>query len=69
MSKINHNTGDSKKNRLHRTYPGFKQIDGTHSFRSAVPYGYVDYPVRRRRGGKVFYFNFELAKEICHASR
>jgi len=30
----------------------------------AVPQGYVDYPVRTRRQGRVFYFNFELAREM-----
>ena len=47
-----------------RTYPGFGQINGKHPLREAVPNGFVDYPVRTRQGGEVFYFNFELAKEM-----
>lgn len=42
----------------------FAQINGTHPLRDAVPNGYVDYPVRTRHGGKAFYFNFDLAKEM-----
>lgn len=45
-------------------YALFGQIDGTHSLKSAVPDGYVDYQVRKRRGGKIAFFNFELAKEM-----
>lgn len=47
-----------------RTYPQFKKIDGSHDFRDAVADGYVDYPARIRPNGKVFYFNFELAREM-----
>ena len=47
-----------------RSYPKFSQIDGTHPLRDAVPEGFVDYGTRTRRGGKVFYFNFDLAKEM-----
>lgn len=39
-------------------------LDGRHPFKSAVPGGYVDYPVRRRGGGRVLLFNFELAREM-----
>lgn len=42
----------------------FAQIDGTHPLRDAVPNGYVDYAARVRHGGKAFYFNFALAKEM-----
>lgn len=45
-------------------YSGFRSIDGTHPYRVAVPDGYVDYPVRARPGGRVFYFNFDLAREM-----
>jgi uncharacterized protein YdiU (UPF0061 family) len=64
MSKIKHNSGGSRTKKKRRSYSRFSQIDGTHSFRDAVPNGYVDYPVKKRRGGKVFYFNFELAREM-----
>ena len=39
-------------------------LDGGHPFKSAVPDGYVDYPVRRRAGGRVLLFNFALAREM-----
>jgi len=64
MSKIKHNTSTSRTNKNKRSYPRFSHIDGTHSFRDVVPNGYVDYPVRTRHGGRVFYFNFELAREM-----
>ena len=45
-------------------YSGFAKIDGTHPYRIAMPSGFVDYAARTRPGGKVFYFNFALAKEM-----
>jgi uncharacterized protein YdiU (UPF0061 family) len=45
-------------------YRRFLQIDGRHPWRKAVPDAYVDYAARTRHGGRVFYFNFELAKEM-----
>ncbi len=45
-------------------YPAFRQIDGTHPLKSAARNAYVDYAVRRRRGGGVAYFNFGLAREM-----
>ena len=45
-------------------YSGFARIDGTHPYRTAMPSGFVDYAARTRAGGKVFYFNFALAKEM-----
>ncbi len=45
-------------------YSGFARIDGTHPYRTAMPNGFVDYAARTRTGGKVFYFNFALAKEM-----
>ena len=45
-------------------YSGFAKIDGTHPYRTAMPSGFVDYAARIRAGGKVFYFNFALAKEM-----
>ncbi|MBL7665137.1 MAG: hypothetical protein JNM93_08390 [Bacteriovoracaceae bacterium] len=46
------------------SYHGFEQLDGDHSFKKAVPGAYVEYQVRKRHGGKVVYFNFELAREM-----
>ncbi len=48
----------------HTHYPGFRQIDGSHPFRQAVPDGFIDYAARRKHGGKVFFFNFALAREM-----
>ncbi|MFQ5470910.1 MAG: hypothetical protein ACE5EH_11490 [Gammaproteobacteria bacterium] len=55
-------------------YSRFSKIDDTHPLRKAVPQGYVDYQVRKRHDGDVFYFNFALAKEIglipkCHPDK
>ncbi|KAF0190572.1 MAG: hypothetical protein FD165_2607 [Gammaproteobacteria bacterium] len=45
-------------------YTAFAAIDGRHPYRDAVPNGYVDYFVRTRHQGEVFYLNFDLAKEM-----
>ncbi|MCO4755192.1 MAG: hypothetical protein KC478_11975, partial [Bacteriovoracaceae bacterium] len=36
----------------------------SHPYKKAVPEGFVDYPARIRKGGKVAFFNYELAKEM-----
>src|SRR6201988_267741 len=45
-------------------YEKFKEIDGTHPWRSVSPEGYVDYRARFRPHGRVLFFNFPLAKEM-----
>ncbi|MBP9854613.1 MAG: hypothetical protein KBD53_07090 [Candidatus Omnitrophica bacterium] len=45
-------------------YENFEKINGSHPWREVSPEGYIDYPVRYRKGGRVLYFNFHLAKEI-----
>lgn len=45
-------------------YSAFDQLDGEHPWRDSVPEGLILYPVRRLSGGKVSYFNFDLAKEM-----
>ena len=45
-------------------YEKFKEIDGTHPWRSVSPDGYVDYQARYRPHGRVVFFNFALAKEM-----
>jgi hypothetical protein len=45
-------------------YEKFKEIDGTHPWRSVSPDGYVDYQARYRPHGRVLFFNFPLAKEM-----
>ena len=49
---------------LSKKYESFETINGNHSLREAIPDGYVDYPVRTRQGGSVFYFNFDLARDM-----
>jgi len=58
-------TSDRRKSeRPAQSYSRFAEINGNHSLKAAVPNGYVDYEVRKRHGGKVAFFNFELAKEM-----
>src|ERR1043165_9036903 len=45
-------------------YDQFQQLNGQHSWRDVSPDGYVDYQVRYRPGGRVLYFNFNLAREL-----
>lgn len=45
-------------------YGAFEQLDGRHPWSEHVPEGLILYPARRLAGGKVSYFNFELAKEM-----
>jgi hypothetical protein len=47
-----------------RTYSGFNRINGEHPFKEQVPGGRVEYKARYKRGGKISFFNFELAKEM-----
>lgn len=58
----------AKKNSLDevgkRSYSSFARINGEHPFKSHVPGGRVEYKARYKKGGKVAFFNFELAKEM-----
>ncbi|HED19222.1 MAG TPA: hypothetical protein ENI74_06940 [Gammaproteobacteria bacterium] len=62
--------GNAKRHRkttdasCHHSYAGFRQLDGSHPLRQAVPDGFVNYAARRKSGGEVFYFNFALAREM-----
>ncbi|MGD9851974.1 MAG: protein adenylyltransferase SelO family protein [Nitrospirales bacterium] len=47
-----------------RRYARFRLINGKHDFQTAVPGGAVEYSVRLRKGGKLVYFNYDLAKEM-----
>ena len=47
-----------------RSYVNFAHLNGEHPFKSQVPGGRVEYRARFRKGGKVAFFNFELAKEM-----
>ena len=45
-------------------YKKFKQLNGSHPYKKTTPDAFIDYPARFRKGGKVRYFNFDLAKEM-----
>lgn len=47
-----------------RTYSAFGRINGEHPFKDQVPGGRVEYKARYKKGGKVAFFNFQLAKEM-----
>jgi uncharacterized protein YdiU (UPF0061 family) len=46
------------------SYSNFKKIDGTHPLRNSVDDVHVDYQARTRSGGKLTFFNFNLAREM-----
>lgn len=45
-------------------YKKFNQIDGRHPLQKEVPDSTVNYAVRTRKGGKVSFFNFDLARDM-----
>lgn len=45
-------------------YSSFDQLDGRHPLQQALPQMVVTYKARTRKGGKVAYFNYALAKEM-----
>jgi uncharacterized protein YdiU (UPF0061 family) len=45
-------------------YSNFESIDGSHPWQTKVPGSHVLYRARQRKGGKVAWFNFDLAKEM-----
>lgn len=47
-----------------RSYVNFGHLNGEHPFKEKVPGGRVEYKARYRKGGKVAYFNFDLAKDM-----
>lgn len=47
-----------------RSYSTFARINGEHPFKTQVPGGRVEYQARYKKGGKVAFFNFDLAKEM-----
>ena len=55
---------DSSMRKPTSSYPRFKRINGKHPFKQSVPDGFIDYGAKKRHGGKIFYFNFTLAKEM-----
>jgi len=57
-------TGSAVPNSEFDLSESFGRLDGDHSFKAANPGAFVEYSARRRRGGRVFYFNFPLAREM-----
>ncbi len=47
-----------------KSYSHFQKINGSHPFKDQVPEGRVEYPARYKKGGKVAFFNFDLAREM-----
>ena len=47
-----------------QNYSCFGRLNGEHPFKEQVPLGRIEYNVRFKKGGKVTFFNFELAKEM-----
>src|SRR5689334_18659509 len=45
-------------------YEALEALNGVHPWREVGGDGYVDYRARRRDGGRVMYFNFDLAREL-----
>src|SRR5918993_24669 len=45
-------------------YEQFDNLNGEHPWRDACPDGYVDYMARIRPGGRVAYFNYDLARQM-----
>jgi hypothetical protein len=43
-------------------YFAFKRLNGDHPFKDQVPEGRIEYRARYKKGGRVAFFNFELAK-------
>lgn len=62
MSVVKKSTVEDQSGK--RSYGAFRRINGQHPFKDQVPQGRVEYRARYRKGGKVSYFNFELAKEM-----
>jgi uncharacterized protein YdiU (UPF0061 family) len=46
------------------SYPNFSKINGNHPLKTVVPSGYVEYKARHKKGGKVSFFNYALAREM-----
>lgn len=45
-------------------YDHFDRLDGSHPFKKAAPESFIEYHARKRHGGKVVFFHFDLAKEM-----
>jgi uncharacterized protein YdiU (UPF0061 family) len=61
MNQINKNPDRDSGKRL---YPALSKINGEHPFKTQVPGGRVEYKARYRKGGKISFFNYSLAREM-----
>ncbi len=52
------------KRKQEKSYTKIRGIDGSHSLKDLGPAFSVEYPARRRSGGNVAYFNFDLATSM-----
>lgn len=52
------------KTKLPAHFTKFDQINGKHPLQKSCPNSYISYQARKRRGGKVSFFNFDLAKQM-----
>lgn len=55
---------NTAKKKLDFNYDNFDMIDGDHPLKERCPDSYIEYQARVRKGGKVAYFNFDLAREM-----
>ena len=53
-----------KKVKVSDNYAAFDEIDGSHPFRDIAEDCFVDYMARRRKGGDVTFFNYDLGREV-----
>jgi len=47
-----------------KTYQGFSKLNGEHPFKDKVPLGRIEYQARFKKGGRVAFFHYDLAKEM-----
>ncbi len=62
LKKINDNEAEQETGL--GNYSTFDQINGDHPLKKEVPNSFVEYSVRARKGGRVAFFNFHLAKTM-----
>ena len=45
-------------------YKRFEKVNGLHPLQDSCPDSFIKYQARKRKGGKIAFFNFDLAKEM-----
>lgn len=61
MNQVKKNPSDEVAK---RSYTSFARINGEHPLKTLLPGSRVEYKARHKKGGKVSFFNFNLAKEM-----